>query len=412
MTDGFDVAIVGGSIAGQALAARLARAGGLRVALIDAAPAPSRRLVGGCSLRRGTLERLAAIFGVAPEALMARLGAPQSCFSELGVSFPRDHGDRWEVQHRLVRAACDGAPIGLSVRHALVLEALRSLLPPEVHRREGRVPAGGYTGEALHVETEAGTEALPLAPGHRVVNASANPRLLRAEIALPPPRRWVAAVQVPLRPDDAAPGPSLGYAPAAYGDHGRHLAFFTPFWDPASPEATWYGINTTVLETERLEAVGREAILADLEERLGAWAEGAGFSRVDPEQTTGRAVVPISERSGVQWQQLLGDGSPVVEGSLTLSAGAQAINVDGMLAQAVGADALADSLLRHPTATGPGLFPTVDRALHGIRRRNRILQGLYFTVPHGALAATFRVTPMGVLRSLVGDWAGLGAPPE
>src|SRR2546430_12079405 len=56
-TAGRVVVVVGSSISGLVLAARLGRVEGLRVVLVAGAPPVRRRLVAGCSLRRATRPR-------------------------------------------------------------------------------------------------------------------------------------------------------------------------------------------------------------------------------------------------------------------------------------------------------------------------------------------------------------------
>jgi hypothetical protein len=239
--------------------------------------------------------------------------------------------------------------VGLSTRHGAILAALRASLDPllDVTVVAGDVPreaalAGGAL--PLLVKGEAATLALPA--GRAVVlNATPRADLLRPGARVPIPERYVVAVQAPLRviAAEAPWGGDVGLAPMTFGPPAPHLAFFTPFRDPDTPDATWYGINTLTLSAAELDAAGGPAaVTTAVWDRLVELEEQLGFVELDPGETRGEAVVPVVRDRAAATEALLDNGSAVVDVHRALSSGAPAINVDGMLA-AAGAEAFAAS---------------------------------------------------------------------
>jgi hypothetical protein len=194
------------------------------------------------------------------------------------------------------------------------------------------------------------------------------------------------------------------------GQPRPHLAFFTPFGDPDTPEADWYVINTTLVRSDELRDVGRDNLVAATRDRMRELEAHYGFDEIDPDETLGEALVPVESESGAALQARLEDGSPIVDVHRAFTSGAPAINVDGMLAAAVGAEVFADAFL---LADGPPLdaaraaLAVADRSLLGIRVRNRLTQFTFFLAPEANRALTARL-PRRAWQMFVDDWVRLG----
>src|SRR5437899_12362845 len=84
------VVVVGSSISGLVLAARLGkvarRQDGWRVVLVAGTPPVRRRLVAGCSLRLSTVRRMARAMSVDDAVLFHRLGGHAAAFRRLAVA--------------------------------------------------------------------------------------------------------------------------------------------------------------------------------------------------------------------------------------------------------------------------------------------------------------------------------------
>src|SRR5437763_2159399 len=206
-TAGRVVVVVGSSISGLVLAARLGRVEGLRVVLVAGAPPVRRRLVAGCSLRRSTVRRMARALSVDDAVLFHRLGGHPAAFRRLAVA----RAEPGSAPPRLVPRRTDAGfepYVGLSTRHGAILAALRASLDPGLAvtvvagdvARDAALDGGALPllGLPLLVKGEAATLALPA--GRAVVlNATARADLLRPGARVPAPERYVVAVQAPLR---------------------------------------------------------------------------------------------------------------------------------------------------------------------------------------------------------------------
>jgi hypothetical protein len=409
------VVVVGSSISGLVLASRLSRADGVMVVLLPGSPPVRRRLVAGCSLRWSTIRRMAAGIGTTAGELHARLGGAPASFRWLAVEREAP-GDRGLTRRRGTWAPADPL-MGLSTRHGHILSSLRSLL---VAGPGLRVVAGAVdkavrleNGSGLPVRLPGGDALLRLPEGQSVVfNATSTAELLRPGRSLPEPTRWVAAVQAPIRSRNPIPfdGRDVGIAPMTAGTPRPHLAFFTPFADPDSPEATWYVINTTLVKAGDLDSSGRDSVLAATRDRMRELEDFYGFDEIDPDETVGEALVPVESESGAALQRRLEDGSPVIDVHRAFTSGAPAINVDGMLAAAVGADSFADAFLLaggSPVDAARTALAVTDRSLLGIRTRNRLTQFTFFLAPEANRALTARL-PRRVWQMFVDDWVRLG----
>ena len=415
------VVIVGSSISGLVLAARLGTAArrdkGLRVVLVAGAAPVRRRLVAGCSLRLSTVRRMARAMSVDDAVLFHRLGGRAAAFRRLAVA----RAEPGSSPPRLVARRTDAGfepYVGLSTRHGHILAALRASLDPalDVTVVDGDVSRDRpFGGGALPLLVKGEEVSVALPAGRAVVlNATGRADLLRPGADLPAPARYVVAVQAPLRVAAGRPwcGDDVGLAPMTFGPPAPHLAFFTPFGDPDTPEATWYGINTMTLSAAELDAAGGPAaVTTAVWDRLVELEGQLGFAEIDPGETRGEAVVPVVRDRAVATEALLHNGSPVVDVHRAFSSGAPAINVDGMLAAVVGADAFAASFAAHPASTPPpqaarAALAAADQALGPVRWRNHATEWLFFQAPEAVRAAAARNTRLG-WKDFVFDWAHL-----
>jgi hypothetical protein len=424
------VVVVGSSISGLVLASRLSRAEGVTVVLVPGSPPIRRRLVAGCSLRWSTIRRMAAGIGTTAGQLHERLGGAPASFRWLAVERAAPgsgSGDGLRFQRRRGTWATADPLMGLSTRHGQILSALRSLLTAGPGLR---VVAGGVDkaarmadGAGLPLLLSGGDALLTLPAESTVVcNATSTAELLRPGRALPEPTRWVAAVQAPLSFRGTPPDPrgrrsahpfdgrDVGIAPMTGGSPRPHLAFFTPFRDPDSPAADWYVINTTLVRASELAEAGRDAVVAATRDRMRELESVYGFDEIDPSETLGEALVPVESETGAALQKRLEDGSPVIDVHRAFTSGAPAINVDGMLAAAVGADVFADAFLLaggSPLDAARSALAVADRSLLGIRTRNRLTQFTFFLAPEANRALTARL-PQRAWQLFVDDWVRLG----
>jgi hypothetical protein len=374
------VAIAGASVAGAVLAAELARAG-RRVVLAAPPLRETRRLVAGSSLRGATIRHLAAAFGRAPGEVVATLTGGRGTFSRVASGPARRLGSgRIRFGRPLVfRAGPEIA--GLSTRHGQILRGLAALMEPLPITRVDRPVAG--LPDLLGLAGGEGGALLVDATGR--ADRFAAPR--------PPARRVVLAAQAPCVPLPGGPRPPLApgtaYAPLfAAGEDGVHLAFFTPFHDDLSPAASWYGIDTQIVAAAH--AAGPEPAVRTLD----ALARALGLALHDAPETLAQAAIPIDER----FDDLGAPGA--ISTSPLLSSGAAAIYVDGMLAQAAGARALAAAILRGD----PEPRAAVGPALAGIRARNRAVQAMMTMISPSLAALPGRLFPGPVAAWLARDW--------
>lgn len=395
--DAPDAVVIGAGIAGTQLAARLARRG-RKVALITGAPLPPRRLIDGCSLRRATVQTMAEAMGVDELDLLEALRAGQSSFRRLRITTTRHAAPLVDGQFE-AGAGDDRELIGLSARHADIVCALRRLVPYEVALVPGDVLGYTIDQHRLRLRLPTGGECdWPLSPRTTIVNTQSK-RVCGTAL---PVKRWVAAAQQPLVMQKGTLD-AIAWAPAFAGDVAPQLGFVTPFWDSQNRDANAYAINTTVIDDATLQARSRDAVLADIRAGLARCVVALGATALDPDETTGAAVVPVVE-----------DFSPALEGGLlelyaALSPGAPAINVDGMLAQSVGVAALCGALGEDLGDERRWLEAcrAVAAALAPLRRINRFTAWNYFAAPW--LIRDLNRRSLSLLgEKVVRSWADLG----
>lgn len=390
--------IIGAGIAGTQLAARLARRGH-KIALVTGGAPPPRRLIDGCSLRRATIETMAEAMNTGASDLLESLHAKQSGFRRLRITGTRSATPLASGQFE----SGDGDDtdlIGLSARHVDIVNALRRRVPFEVALVAGEVV--GYTSEQhrLRLRLANGIECdWPLSPRTTIVNTQSK----RICGAAPPVQRWVAAAQQPIAIDKGH-FDGIGWAPSFAGEITPQLGFVTPFWDSVNRSANAYAINTTVITDATLQTRGKDAVLADVRAGLARCVTALGANAIDPDETTGAAVVPVVE-----------DFAATLEGGLlelyaALSPGAPAINVDGMLAQSLGVAALVGALGEElgDEQSWLAVCPAIARALAPLRRLNKFTAWNYFSAPAFVRDLNRKSLALVGKKRVVRSWADLG----
>jgi hypothetical protein len=393
------VVIVGSGIGGLVASAKLASLG-QRVILVSGRPPVPKRLIAGCSLRRSTLATMAAAFGIEREKLVDRLGRAGS-FD--GLALGSIHDDVSVINPTRERDL-----VGLSTRHGAILAALRSCMPQGVDLVAGELAPNAKRDRTLRILLSGGEAELALPVSHIVIDTT--PQGLLGASPKREAERFVLACQLPFRASgEPACGGSIGYAPLLLGAP-RHLAFFTPFFDRETPDANWYGINTLVVPAARL--VDKEALAGELRARLERAGRRLGMSIVEADATYGGAIMPVRRPTENDARASVDVRRRVVATHPTFSPGAVAINVDGMLAESIGATALAGALARGSgdllDRARTGLFDAY-RALAPVRADNLALERMAFAMPAHAVRTIQRLLPKTVSRRLVHSWAELGA---
>lgn len=335
------VVIAGGKgITAWTLAARLARSPELAGKVVVAGPPveESRLLRNGVSLRGAAADFICYALQCSQAELVAHIAGPQAAGQpvatrQTGAMARQGAGGRWTFtrpgtwqggRHGL------GRPVMYGARNSRVAGSVRELLDERgIIDVEEPVPSLA--------------DARDLAPGRRplVVNLTTNPKLLGAPA--PPVTRVTLAAQMPLR---VRPGgirkPLTGatcFAPLVHRDGAIDVGYFTPFADPLSPDATWYGIMVRPL---RADAVGDKAAGIDiLADEVAGIGEALGLEPVDREVTQYGGMIPAPP---------FGRRPRSAPGTLELrrhcTPGAVAYYADGMIGGAVGGVMAAEAILR------------------------------------------------------------------
>jgi hypothetical protein len=361
--------VIGASIAGLILAERLHKRG-VPVTLIAGGPPEPKRLSDGCSLRKSTLDAFSSTF---PDFdFWTALGGAdgQGVFTGTGIEGVSAEGTL--VAPKMANTI--GSAAALSTRHGHILSVLRSRLTAPVIE--------GFVKEIRGNEIV--LEGRTLAITGLVLNTLPRPVLGTPKT----PKRYVLAAQVPVRGTLEA----IGYAPML----DRHLGFITPFFDPATPEATHYVINTTVTTNPTPE------LRAEVERVLSLMVKAYGMTPIEPEATLASAVVPVVET----FVPVPSSDPRIVNLYDAFSPGAPAVNVDGMLSQAWGAVAFAD----HLDAGVEAALTRVSKYLKEIRFWNRNNTTLFFDASlFSRRAQLFLWKPL--MPYLLKKWVNLGSVP-
>ena len=358
--------VIGASIAGLILAERLHKHG-VPVTLIAGGAPEGKRIIDGCSLRKSTIDAFASTFPDFDFWTALGCDGGKGVFMGTGIEGMSPEGALVapKIASKLPSAAA------LSTRHGHILATLRSRLTAPV--------VEGFVTEIRGDEIVLADRTLEI--DGLVLNTLAKPFLGTPKT----PKRYVVAAQVPVR-GELEP---IGYAPMLE----RHLGFITPFFDPATPDATHYVINTTVTSDPTPE------LRAEVERVMYLMLKAYGMTAVEPGQTFASTVIPVCE----EFTPVPSSDARVINLYDAFSPGAPAVNVDGMLSQAWGAVVFADHLSKGPIAA----LAEVTKRLKEIRFWNRNNTNLFF---HSSMfsrrAQLFLSKPL--MPWLLKKWTNLG----
>jgi hypothetical protein len=378
--------IIGGSVAGLALAGAFAQKFRDRqVTLISQPIKENRRLIAGCSLRPTALALMAKAVDCPLERLVGDLAGGTGSFSNVSSGVGCQNGDRIRF-HRPVNILMPSPIRGLSTRHSRILSALRNELNkfPNLEIIEKSVR---NLGEVQHLVSD----------GRQVINAT--PTLdIGKRSERHAPKKYVVAVQIPCRKGIAGLQPPLrsatAYASLIRFSDGVHLAFFTPFFDPLTSSAEWYGINTKIVDADLIHEGGEEVLLKPVRRGLELMAESLGLEFVDPEETEGGSVIAINSCDSNEFHS-----REVYDAYYGFESGAPAIAADGMYAMVTGATAYVRAL-----SESQSIDPAVDQALRGIRQGNRMCQSLMKNIPVAVTQGLISFFPGLFVKRLQEGW--------
>jgi hypothetical protein len=349
------VVVVGGhGITSHTFAARLARSPEFAGNVVLAGPAPveDRRLKAGVSLRGAACDFLAYAVNRSTDEVVRTLGGthnPPPIANRQTASMAWKDPATGRYTHSKV-GNWQGGKRGLKrpgmygFRNSRTAMGIKELSNLVIERPE---PVGSLE------------HARSLATGKRplVVNVTTDGTLLGNPTQKP--KQAIIAVQMPYKEAPGgihSPGASATtYAPLILRERTIDVGYFTPFSDPLSPEATWYGINARAVDVDK--PIDKEREFEVLLEELGGCAEMMGLLPVDPEETTGRAFVPAPRLFPIKAS---------LPGTLELRRATTpwiaAYYADGMTGGTLGSVIAAEAVLR-----GVDPYPAVARALRRYR---------------------------------------------
>lgn len=357
----YDSAVIAGNgIGALTFAARLSRhpefAG--RITVVAPPIVESRRLINGVSLRGLAADYLSAALGCTHtqllDAICGTVSGPPVCYRQTAAMSYKGKDGRW---HFTRSGAWQGGQRG-------------GERPIVYGARNTRV-----TGGMSEVMANAGIDFVPekatsldqlrqLAKGQKplLVNATVNGGLLGAATAKP--TRMVLAVQVAFavgRSGIKAPLQSgTAFAPLVRRAGIIDVGYFTPFSDPLSPNASWYGIVARVVDAD--SGFDRQTEIERMTEELFGMGEALGLVPDDPDETLASALVPASPFGG---KVISAPGT--LELKRAYSGGAPCYYADGMVSAAMGGTIAADAV-----AYGADADKAVRKALRPFRWHNRL----------------------------------------
>jgi hypothetical protein len=286
------VVVVGGhGITSHTFAARLARSPEFAGKVVLAGPPPveDRRLKAGVSMRGSALDFLAYALDRSTDEVVRTLAGthlprPPIAYRQTASMAWKDGSGKW-VHSRA--GAWQGGRNGhkrpgmYGFRNSRSAAGIKELLD-----HDGIIDAPEPVTSLEHARS--------LATGKRplVVNVTTNGGLLGNPTSKP--KHAIIAAQMPYK--ESAGGihdpltPATAYAPLHLRKGTIDVGYFTPFSDPLSPEATWYGINARALQLSK--PVDKEAEFSALVDELYGWGEMMGLEPIDPDETLGKAFVP------------------------------------------------------------------------------------------------------------------------
>jgi hypothetical protein len=350
------VVIAGNGIGAQVFAAQLAhhpRFEG-KVAIVAPPMVENRRLINGVSLRGLAADFIGEALGVTHERLLRDIAGPGPLpvANRQTASMAYQKKGTW---HFTRRGSWQGGarggtkPVVYGIRNSRLVGGIRELLDERV--------------VIFHNEkVESGEHLRSFAAGNNplLVNATTNPNLLNK--LSKKPDKMVLAVQVPLivaATGTRAPAePSTAFAPLIRRNGAIDVGYFTPFRDPLSPRASWYGIFARVVDAD--SGFDKDKELDVMTDELYGVSAAMGLIPDDPQETLPRALVPAAPWSNI---------APSQPGTLDLkrmySGGAPCFYADGMVSSAIGGVVGAEAVVH-----GHDPDKAIRRALRVLRRHN------------------------------------------
>jgi hypothetical protein len=377
------VVIAGKGITAWTLAARLARSPEFAGRVVVAGPPveETRQLRNGVSMR-GTAADFISYALACPQATFIRqVIGPQAADEPVAIrqvtamttvdpvtnkaSFSRP--TTWQGG----RKGLD-RPIMYGGRNSRIANAVRELLD-----------ASGIVETDEVVTSRDDARALALGKRPLLVNLTTNPKLFGAPAA--PISRVTLAAQMALRIGSGGIRrpltPATCFAPLVHRSNAIDVGYFTPFADPLSPDASWYGLM--VAPRRSLDGLDKAREVQILADEVQAVADAVGLEPVDPEATLFDGMIPAPPLR--QWQRSA-PGTLEMRGLCT--PGGVAYYADGILGGAIGSVVAAEALLR-----GADPEEAVHRALRRYVRWND-LWWLETTRIAGVVAATVSRPPL------------------
>jgi len=357
------VVIAGGKgITAWTLAARLARSEQFagKVVIAGDPVTETRQLVNGCSMRGLSADWLSYALNVPQAQFIRQIAGPNYAgqpvaTKQLTTMARPGIGGRWSIgpvaSWQGGRRGL-GRPLMYGGRNSRMANAIRELLD-----ERGIIDVDDNITSL--------DDARALAPGKKplLVNLTRNAKLFGADA--PSPKRVTLAWQCALRTgpnglQHRVTGTSA-FAPLVYREGAVNVGYFTPFADPLSPDATWYGLMVRPVAAPPGEIDKAREIALLREEVLGI-AEAVGMEPVDVEETCFGGLAPAPP---------FGKVPRSAPGTLELrrlaAPGAVAYYADGILGGAISATIAAEALIR-----GVDPHDAIVKAMAPIRRINDI----------------------------------------
>lgn len=350
------VVIAGNGIGAQVFAAQLARDPRFEgnVTIVAPAVVENRRLINGVSLRGLAADFIGEALGVTHERLLRDIAGPGPspvAYRQTASMAHRKDGEWLFTRRGSWQGGTRGGtqPIVYGIRNSRLVEGIRGLLDEHAVRVHTE-----KVESADHLRSFA-TGSDPL-----LVNATTTPNLLNK--LSQKPEKMVLAVQMPLIAPPAgtrSPAePNTAFAPLIRRNGAIDVGYFTPFGDPLSPRASWYGIFARVVDADG--GFDKEEELDVMTEELHGVSAAMGLVPDDPEETLARALVPAAPWSAIP---------PSLPGTLDLkrmySGGAPCFYADGMVSSAIGGVVGAEAVLH-----GQDPDRAIRRALRTLRMHN------------------------------------------
>jgi hypothetical protein len=353
------IVVAGNGIGALTFAARLARdpcfSG--RVTIVAPPISENRRLINGVSMRGLAADYICAAVGCSQAELLGKIAIPESgqplTFRQTAAMYKPEAKGWSHSQVGTWQSFAPGRerPVVIGARNSRVTAAITELMAPlgvEFVFEQAR--------DATHLRSFARGDK-PL-----IVNATTNGTLLGADSQ--PPERMVFAAQVAFQTKTSGVAyplePFTTHTALVRRDGIINVGYYSPFSDPLSPHAAWYGIFARVVEAR--DKWDKLQQLAQLNHELFEIGDTLGLTPDDPDETYAGALVPAAGFGAVR---------PSSAGTLELkraySGGAPCFLADGILSAAMGGVLAAEAVIH-----GQSPDHLVRTALAKLRWYNRL----------------------------------------